>query len=99
MIDVARNAQTDSVAERGITMSSRNKILIIGGLVGSALGILAAWLYAQAAREEEEATSPQPVPPGKMVRLGLSVMEVLRQVAALGVGEEEGQKRGKLRKR
>ncbi len=79
-------------------MNSRNKTLIIGGLVGSVLGILAAWLYAQAAREEKT-TLPQPVPPGKMVKLGLSVMEVLRQVAALGEGEEEGQERGKLRKR
>jgi hypothetical protein len=33
-----------------------------------------------------------------MVKLGLSIMEVLRQVTALGEGEEEGQKRGKLRK-
>ena len=79
-------------------MNSRNRTLIIGGLVGSVLGILAAWLYAQAAREEK-ATSPQPVPPSKMVKLGLSVMEVLRQVTALSEGEEEGQKRGKLRKR
>jgi hypothetical protein len=79
-------------------MNSRNKVLIIGGLVGSALGVLAAWLYVRAAREEE-AEPPQAVPPGKMVKLGLSIMEVLRQVAALGEGEEEGQKRGKLRKR
>ena len=78
-------------------MNSRNKTLIIGGLVGSALGILAAWLYVRAAREEAE--SPQVVPPGKMVKLGLSVMEVLRQVTALSEQEEEGQKRGKLRKR
>jgi hypothetical protein len=80
-------------------MNSRNKTFIIGGLIGSALGILAAWLYVRAAREEEEAMPPQPVPPGKMVKLGLSIMEVLRQVTALGAGEEEGQKRGRLRKR
>ena len=80
-------------------MNSRNKTLIIGGLAGSVLGILAAWLYVRAAREKDEAASPQAVPPGKMVKLGLSVMEVLRQVAALGEGEEEGQERGKLRKR
>ncbi len=79
-------------------MNSRNKILIIGGLVGSALGVLAAWLFVRAAREDE-AKPPEAVPPGKMVKLGLSIMEVLRQVAALGEGEEEGQKRGKLRKR
>ncbi len=80
-------------------MNVRNKTLIIGGLIGSALGILAAWLYVRAAREEEEAMPPQPVSPGKMVKLGLSIMEVLRQVTALGEGEEEGQKRGRLRKR
>ena len=79
-------------------MNTRNKTLIIGGLVGSVLGILAAWLYVRAAREEEKET-PQPVPPGKMVKLGLSVMEVLRQVTALGGGEEEGQRRGRLRRR
>lgn len=80
-------------------MNSQNKTLIIGGLVGSALGILAAWLYVRAAREEEEAAQPQAVPPGKMVKLGLSIMEVLRQVTALSEGEEEGRKRGRLRKR
>ena len=80
-------------------MNVRNKTLIIGGLLGSALGILAAWLYVRTAREKEEGEAPQAVPPGKMVKLGLSIMEVLRQVTALGEGEEEGQKRGKLRKR
>jgi hypothetical protein len=79
-------------------MNSRNKTLIIGGLVGSALGILAAWLYVRTAREEE-AELPQAVPPGKMVKLGLSIMEVLRQVTTLGEGEEEGRKRGRLRRR
>ena len=67
-------------------MNLRNKTLVIGGLVGSALGILAAWLYVRATRETEEKEVTQPVPPGKMVKLGLSVMEVLRQVTALGEG-------------
>ena len=67
-------------------MNLRNKTLVIGGLVGSALGILAAWLYVRATRETEVRETTQPVPPGKMVKLGLSVMEVLRQVTALGEG-------------
>jgi len=79
-------------------MNSRNKALIIGGLVGSALGILAAWLYVQSVKEEEAAQS-QAMPTGKMVRLGLSIMEVLRQVTTLGEQEEEGRRRGRLRKR
>jgi hypothetical protein len=78
-------------------MNSRNKALIIGGLVGSALGVLAAWLYIRAPREEEEEAPPTAVPPGKMFRLGLSIMEVLRQVATLGEREVEGRKRGRLR--
>jgi len=79
-------------------MNSRNKALIMGGLVGSALGVLAAWLYMRAAREEE-AVPPQAVPPGKMLKLGLSIMEVLGQVATLGEREREGEKRGWLRNR
>ena len=79
-------------------MNSRNKTLIIGGLLGSALGILAAWLYVRTAREDEAKPS-EAVPPGKMVKLGLSIMEVLRQVTTLGGEEQEGQKRSKLRKR
>jgi hypothetical protein len=71
-------------------MNSRNKALIIGGLVGSALGVLAAWIYMRTAREEETAP-PKAIPPGKMVKLGLSIMEVLRQVATLG--EQEGKRR------
>jgi len=79
-------------------MNSRNKALIIGGLLGSALGVLAAWLYIRAPREEE-AMPPQAIPPGKMFKLGLAIMEVLRQVATLGEREAEGRKRGRLRKR
>jgi len=73
-------------------MNLRNKALIIGGLVGGALGVLAAWIYMRTAKEEEAA--PKAIPPGKMVKLGLSIMEVLRQVATLS--EREG-KRRKLR--
>jgi hypothetical protein len=79
-------------------MNSRNKALIIGGLVGSALGVLAAWLYLRAPREEE-AVPPQAVPPGKMFKLGLAIVEVLRQVATLGEQEAEGRKQGRLRKK
>jgi len=76
-------------------MNSRSKTLIIGGLVGGAMGALAAWLYMRTAREDDAAV--QAVPTGKMVRLGLSIMEVLRQVTTLGEREEEGRRRGRRR--
>jgi hypothetical protein len=88
----------DCITNKEGKVNSRNKALIIGGLVGSALGVLAAWLYVQSAKEEE-AAPPQDIPTGKMVRLGLSIMEVLRQVTTLGEPEGKGQKRGRLSKR
>lgn len=77
-------------------MNSRNKVLIIGGLVGSALGVLAAWVYIRTTKAEK--AKPQAISMGNVVRLGLAIMEVLRRVATLGEQEEKGKKRGVFRK-
>jgi len=79
-------------------MNAQRKTLVIGGLVGSILGIFAAWLYLRTVREEE-AVPPQAIPPGRMVKLGLSILEVLRQVVALSEQEREGVRRRWPRRR
>ncbi len=79
-------------------MNAQRKTLIIGGLLGSILGIFAAWLYLRTVREEETAP-PKAIPPGGMVKLGLSILEVLRQVVALSEPEREGRRRRWLRKK
>jgi len=74
-------------------MDSRTRALIIGGLAGAALGVAAAWLLMQSVEEEEalavevggeEAVAPRAIGVGQVVRLGVSILGVLRQIVDLG---------------
>lgn len=70
-------------------MSSRNTAIIIGGLVGAALGATAAWAYTKA---QEDKIAPQ-IAAGKQLRLragapeyvkiGIAVLNLMRQVTDL----------------
>ncbi len=64
----------------------RTKALIIGGVVGALLGLGAAYIYINAAEESGE--QPE-VTPGSAVTIGLSLLALLRQVAAIGEGGEK----------
>lgn len=76
-------------------MSVRTKALIIGGVAGAALGVAAAWLFMRSVEEEalavegagEEAVVPRTIGVGQVVRLGISILGVLRQIVDLGRGE------------
>jgi hypothetical protein len=65
--------------------------MIIGGLVGGLVGVLAAHLYLRSALaepdEEGEAGLPA-VQPGDAIKLSLGILTVLRQIA--GMGESAG---------
>jgi len=73
-------------------MGSRTRALIIGGLAGAALGVAAAWLFMRSIEEEalaieetgEEAVAPRAIGAGQMMRLGVSILGVLRQIVDLG---------------
>jgi hypothetical protein len=76
-------------------MDSRTRALIIGGLAGAALGVAAAWLFIRSVEEEEalaievegegeEAVAPRAIGVGQVVRLGVSILGVLRQIVDLG---------------
>lgn len=61
--------------------SWRNKVLIVGGVVGALVGLGAAYVYTQ------RADSPDHKPEfgtGDGVRLGLLVLGLLRSVSELG---------------
>ncbi len=73
-------------------MDRQTKGLIVGGLLGALLGMLAAWLYMRT----EAQRGPKAVPPGRVLRLGLAIMEALHQVATLGQPEEAKRRRGRL---
>jgi hypothetical protein len=70
-------------------MNPKQKSLVIGAIFGAVLGAVGGYLFTRGLdlpREEEE---PQElglrsIPPGEMVRLGISVLGVLRGIAELG---------------
>ena len=61
----------------------RRRAFIIGGVVGALLGLGAAYIYVNAAEESGE--TPE-LTPGTAVTIGLSLLALLRQVAAIGEG-------------
>ena len=61
------------------------KALMIGALVGAAVGIGAAYLFIQQA--EREGSTPS-ISAGEGVKLGLLVLGLLRSVAVLGEGDK-----------
>ena len=76
-------------------MGSRMRALIIGGVAGAALGVAAAWLFIRSVEEEEAlaiaeagegAVAPRTVGVGPLVRIGISILGVLRQIVDLGRG-------------
>jgi hypothetical protein len=68
----------------------RRRAFILGGLLGAVLGLGAAYIYVNAAEESGE--TPE-VTPGTAVTIGLSLLALLRQVAAIGEGGEREKKR------
>jgi hypothetical protein len=56
--------------------------VLFGALLGAATGSLLALLYRRAARERQ-LQGARPLPPGKVVRLGMSLVPVFRQLLDL----------------
>ena len=71
-------------------MKLQHKVLIIGGLAGALIGLAAAFLYIKsneaqvAAVEAGEAQSLGRVAPGEALSVGLTVVNLLRQIVGLG---------------
>ncbi len=60
------------------------KALILGAVIGALVGLGAAYLFSQQA--EKSGTRPE-MSAGDGVKLGLLLLGLLRQVAALGEGD------------
>ncbi len=66
-------------------MGSRTKALIIGSVAGAVLGAAAAWLFIHRVKKETRAEeAARTIGLGQVVRLGASILGVLRQIADLG---------------
>ena len=63
----------------------RAKTFLVGGVVGALFGLGAAYMYVRAAEEQGEVPS---VEPRQAMGLGLALLAVLRQIAALPAGDK-----------
>jgi hypothetical protein len=61
----------------------RTRVMLIGGLIGSLMGVAAAYLFVRAAEESSEG-GPERIATGDAVKVGVSVMSLVRQIAELG---------------
>jgi hypothetical protein len=64
-------------------MDWKTKIMIAGGILGALVGVGAATLYIREV-EASMAGEPRRLQPGEAVRLGVTLMEIMRQVASIG---------------
>ncbi|MBZ0309419.1 MAG: hypothetical protein K8I82_25370 [Anaerolineae bacterium] len=63
-------------------------IYIVGGALGLATGLVAAYLFNRAAGENEQLKTGN-LSSGDLVKLGLLLLGTVRQVAELGSGSEK----------
>ncbi len=68
----------------------RQRILIIGGVLGAVIGVLSALFYIRAAEESnQEGETPEAPTAGDAVRLGLSLLTIMRTITEWGQRKEE----------
>jgi hypothetical protein len=68
--------------------SWKNRTMVIGGVLGTLVGVGAALLYVRAEEErleQEREAGPQhkPVPPTALLPIAIAVLGVVRQIASL----------------
>jgi hypothetical protein len=68
-------------------MNWRTRALIVGGAIGALLGVAAARLYTNAVNAAEN-ERPE-FNPAQAVTIGLAILGILRQIAALPEGKLE----------
>jgi hypothetical protein len=66
-------------------MRDRGRAFLIGGLTGALLGLADAWLYLRSAHTIRRSDPALPAP-ADLIKLGLSIAGILRQISALGRG-------------
>jgi hypothetical protein len=74
---------SDAELNAEVIESWKPKVLILGGVLGALVGVMAAYLFVQNRSEE----GPPEVSAGEGVKLGVLVLGLLRSIATLGDGK------------
>ncbi|HLY26991.1 MAG TPA: hypothetical protein VKQ72_11675 [Aggregatilineales bacterium] len=67
----------------------KTMIYALGAVLGAALGLAAAHLYSRNAEEASHEGPLAPIGTGEAFKIGMALLALLRQVAALGSRHEE----------
>ena len=62
----------------------RTRVFVLGGAVGAVLGLLSAYQYVRTAEEEHGGNPPDSPKPGDALRLGASVLAIVRTITEWG---------------
>ena len=64
--------------------SWRTRTVLAGGILGSLIGVGAAYLYVRAAEEATQGGAPKRVKTRDALRIGTAMVAIVRQIAELG---------------
>jgi hypothetical protein len=80
------NQNLDKSAARDLDFSSnwQQRVLLIGGLLGAVIGVLSAIFYIRSADESETGGPPNAPAPREAVRVGMSLLSIMRTIAEWG---------------
>ncbi len=62
----------------------RTRVLVMGGLIGTALGLISAILYLRAAEDTHGEEGPVMPRPRDAMRLGISLISIIRTITDWG---------------
>ena len=75
----------DAVENIGDKVDWKAQVMIVGGVIGAALGLASAYFYVKAAEEANmEGETPTMPEAGDAVRVGMSLLAIIRTITEWG---------------
>ena len=62
----------------------RTRTMLAGGLIGSLIGVIAAYLYVRSGDEAAESGASKPMQTRDVIKIGSALLSIVRQIAETG---------------
>lgn len=76
------NSMNQEIAAMDRQENWQTKVLITGGVVGAAIGLMTSWLLVRTSRETRG--GPPAITTGDAIKVGVTTIGLVRAIAALG---------------
>jgi len=77
-------SEEQTIVPESSRMEFRTRVLVIGGIIGSVLGIVSAILYLRAAEEAHGDDVPSTPEPRDAMKLGVALLAIIRNIIDWG---------------